>query len=129
MLVVIAITVVLDREVRDRIARADVDLPAQCGRARRDRRRRSADLSTIRRWAGVGATVALVAALAGSFLHGDGSEATLSGWLVPVDDGTYALACAPVPRCCPPSPSPWGRWPTAESMRRVSRPVDWYASA
>jgi O-antigen ligase len=104
-LIVVALTVVLDREVCDRLARAEAS-PAQhavsssavrsavlrLAVVRSAAVRRNADLSRVRRWAGLGAAVALVAALAGAFLPDDGSEATLSGWLVPVDDGTYALA-------------------------------------
>jgi hypothetical protein len=46
----------------------------------------------VRRLAGVGAVVALVAALAVVLLDTRDTEVTLSGWLVPVDDGTYALS-------------------------------------
>lgn len=90
LLVVIALTVVLDRELRDRIARAEAT--ALPGDAHRSAASRSADLSRVGRAAAVGAAVALMAALAGSFVRGDTTGATLSGWLVPVDDGTYALA-------------------------------------
>ena len=68
---------------RRRLLRLSSDLSAA---------RRSADLARVRRWAGVGATLALVAALTGSLLDSRDTEVTLSGWLVPVDDGTYALA-------------------------------------
>ena len=90
VLVVIAISVVLDRELRDRIDRAESTAPPSAVRS--SAARRSLDLSRVLRGAGVGATVALVAALTGSLLDTDRTEATLSGWLVPVDDGTYALA-------------------------------------
>ena len=95
LLVVVAISVVLDREVRDRIADAAASRAPSALRpppVRAAAGPRSTALSGVHRWAGVGAVVALAVALGGAVLHDDGTEATLSGWLVPVDDGTYALA-------------------------------------
>ena len=90
VLVVIALVVVLDREVHARIA-DPVPASSPAG-GRRAAALRSADLATVRRGAGVGAVVAMVAALAWSLLDHRETEVTLSGWLAPVDDGTYALA-------------------------------------
>jgi O-antigen ligase len=95
LLVVIAGTVVLDRELHDRVARAEATSgPSVAGpvTSRPPALRRSADLATVRRWSAVGAAVALVGALVASSVGGHRAEATLSGWLVPSDDGTYALA-------------------------------------
>ena len=90
VLVVIALTVVLDREVHDRVDRAALETSPAA--ADRSTALRGAALTSVRRGAAVGAVVALLAAVAGSFAGGREAEVTLSGWLVPVDDGTYALS-------------------------------------
>jgi O-antigen ligase len=91
LLIVIVLAAVLDREARAAAAREPA-VVHDVGTHRQDRGSFVGEVRAGAGWAlGAGVVTAVVAVAVSLALTG-GTRTTLSGWLVPVDDGTYALS-------------------------------------
>ncbi|NNM48147.1 O-antigen ligase family protein [Knoellia koreensis] len=91
LLIVIVLAAVLDREARAATA-AEPDVVHDVGAHRTDRGSFVGEVRAGAGWAVGAGVISAVVAVAAAFALSGGSRTTLSGWLVPVDDGTYALS-------------------------------------